>query len=69
MGYSPWSHKELDTTEQLTHIHISILGYLCHRAMIAKTHELSHSLNKYLLNSYYVLGTGLGMTKYLIKTF
>ena len=21
-GYSPWGHKELDTTEQLTHIHL-----------------------------------------------
>ena len=21
VGYSPWSHKELDTTEQLTHTH------------------------------------------------
>ena len=21
MGYSPWDHKELDTTEQLTHTH------------------------------------------------
>ena len=21
-GYSPWGHKELDTTEQLTHTHI-----------------------------------------------
>ena len=22
MSYSPWGHKELDTTEQLTHIHL-----------------------------------------------
>ena len=22
MGYSPWSHKELNTTEQLTHTHM-----------------------------------------------
>ena len=22
MGYSPWGHKELDTTEQLTHTHL-----------------------------------------------
>ena len=22
VGYSPWSHKELDTTEQLTHTHM-----------------------------------------------
>ena len=21
MGYSPWGHKELDTTERLTHTH------------------------------------------------
>ena len=24
-GYSPWSRKELDTTEQLTHTHFLIL--------------------------------------------
>ena len=29
MGYSPWAHKELDTTEQLTHTHTySMLGSL-----------------------------------------
>ena len=22
-GYSPWDHKELDTTEQLRHVHIN----------------------------------------------
>ena len=25
-GYSPWDHKESDTTEQLTHTHIHIEG-------------------------------------------
>ena len=24
MGYSPWDHKELDTTERLTHTHVVI---------------------------------------------
>ena len=24
MGYSPWGHKELDTTERLTHTHTHI---------------------------------------------
>ena len=28
VGYSPRSHKELDTTEQLTHTHISIFRLL-----------------------------------------
>ena len=27
MGYSPWGHKELDTTEQLSLFHILVLGY------------------------------------------
>ena len=25
MGYSPWGHKELDTTERLTHTHTQLL--------------------------------------------
>ena len=25
MGYSPWGHKELDTTERLTHTHEMLL--------------------------------------------
>ena len=33
MGYSPWGHKELDTTEQLTHTCISVevlpIGVTC----------------------------------------
>ena len=32
-GYSPWGHKELDTTEQLTHTYISeevlLIGVTC----------------------------------------
>ena len=27
MGYSPWGHKELDMTEQLSLFHILVLGY------------------------------------------
>ena len=27
VGYSPWGHKELDTTEQLTHTHGYSLGF------------------------------------------
>ena len=26
VGYSPWSHKELDTTERLTHTHTHTLN-------------------------------------------
>ena len=33
VGYSPWSHKELDTTERLTHTH---------------THTHTHSVSKAL---------------------
>jgi len=28
MGYSPWDHKELDKTEQLTHTHTQIYIYI-----------------------------------------
>ena len=27
MSYSPWGHKELDTSEQLTHTHKLCLGF------------------------------------------
>ena len=27
--YNPWDHKELDTTEQLTHTHIIFILYIC----------------------------------------
>ena len=29
MGYSPWGHKELDMTEQLTHTHSCLPTYVC----------------------------------------
>ena len=33
VGYGPWGHKELDTTEQLTHTYISVevlpIGVTC----------------------------------------
>ena len=28
MGYSPWDHKESDTTERLTHTHIHIFSHI-----------------------------------------
>ena len=36
MGYSPWSHKELDTTEQLTH------------TLQSKTKEKDYELDVYI---------------------
>ena len=28
MGYSPWGHKESDTTEQLTHTHVVFTSFV-----------------------------------------
>ena len=44
-GYSPWDHKEVDTTEQLTHTHTHThTGSLC---SIKKGRKISSSQNKW----------------------
>ena len=39
LGYSPWDHKELDTTEQLTHTHSRYFKYF-HSYQIYFSHSI-----------------------------
>ena len=46
VGYSPWGHKELDMTEQLTHTQILMAGqYIPHLQGFAKLLEPSLYIN------------------------
>ena len=45
-GYSPWGHKEADTTEQLTHTHMYVLLLLLSHSIVSDSlppHGLQHA--------------------------
>ena len=52
-GYSPWGHKESDTTKQLTHTRVERNRLRDHLII----HLIIYSFNKYLLRTYFVFST------------
>ena len=46
-GYSPWGHKESDTTEQLTHTQ-AVLSLFCVGVRVCSDFTGSHGLSNFL---------------------
>ena len=40
MGFSPWSHKEVDMTERLIHTHTHLFVFIYH-LFVLKSHPVS----------------------------
>ena len=58
VGYSPWGHKELDTTEQLSTSDVEgTLNLMMGNAQRKKIGSFIHSFNKTILSTYQVPST------------
>ena len=58
MGYSPWGHKESDTTEASKHARSNI-------CLLNQMHTLTHSVILYSLSSFYLLSLTLYWRRYI----